>query len=61
MIDQILKRDGTYEKFEEFKIRDAIKKAFKSVHITYDSVIYLNVIEELNKKELLQLKIFKTL
>ena len=27
-----------------------IKKAFKSVNITYDSVIYLNVIEEISKK-----------
>ncbi len=50
MIDQILKRDGTYQKFEDFKIRDVIKKAFKSVNMTYDTVIYLNVIEEINKK-----------
>ena len=50
MIENILKRDGTYEKFHDFKIKDAIKRAFKSVHITYDSVIYLNVLEELTKK-----------
>jgi ribonucleoside-triphosphate reductase len=32
MIENILKRDGTYKPYEEYKIKDAIKKAFKSVH-----------------------------
>lgn len=50
MIENILKRDGSYEKFYEYKIKDAIKKSFKSVHTTYDAVIYLNVLEELDKK-----------
>ncbi len=50
MLENILKRDGKYEKFEGFKIKDAIKKAFKSVHVTYDSLIYLNVLEKMNKK-----------
>ncbi len=50
MLENILKRDGSYKKFHDFKIKDAIKKAFKSVHVTYDSVVYLNVLEELNKK-----------
>ena len=50
MINKILKRDGTYEEFQDFKINDVIKKAFKSVHTTYDSVIYLNVIEAITKK-----------
>ena len=48
MIENILKRDGTYEKFQAYKIKDVIKKAFKSVHTTYDAAVYLNVIEELN-------------
>ncbi|RXJ70269.1 ribonucleoside triphosphate reductase [Halarcobacter ebronensis] len=50
MIENILKRDGKYEKFQDFKIKDAIKKAFSSVHVTYDTVIYLNVLEDLSKK-----------
>ncbi len=50
MLENILKRDGTYEKFEDYKIKDAIKKSFKSVHTTYDSVIYLNVLEQMNKR-----------
>ena len=33
---EILKRDGKKEKFEAFKIEDAIKKAFKSVNTIYD-------------------------
>jgi len=50
MIENILKRDGSYEKFQAYKIKDVIKKAFKSVHTTYDATVYLNVIEQLNKK-----------
>ncbi len=53
MINKILKRDGTHEEFQEFKIKDAIKKAFKSTHVTYDSVVYLNVIELLKKKRII--------
>ena len=32
MIETILKRDGNKQKFESYKIEDAIKKAFKSVN-----------------------------
>jgi ribonucleoside-triphosphate reductase len=53
MTKELLKRDGTYEIFESFKIKDAIKKAFKSVRVTYDSVIYLNVIDLLEKKRVI--------
>ncbi len=53
MINEILKRDGTHEAFQEFKIKDAIKKAFKSAHVTYDSVVNLNVIELLKKKRVI--------
>ncbi len=53
MKKELLKRDGTYEEFESYKIEDAIKKSFKSVHVTYDSVIYLNVIDLLEKKRVI--------
>jgi len=46
----ILKRDGKSEIFLSYKIKDAIKKAFKSVQITYDDRVYFNI---LNKIELL--------
>ncbi|NLN13892.1 MAG: hypothetical protein GX169_06780, partial [Arcobacter skirrowii] len=36
MIEYIIKRDGKKVNFEAFKIEDAIKKAFKSVNISYD-------------------------
>ena len=36
MIETILKRDGNKQKFESYKIEDAIKKAFKSVNTIRD-------------------------
>ena len=50
MVENILKRDGTYKEFLSFKIEDAIKKAFKSQHVTYDSSIFFNVLEKLKGK-----------
>ena len=50
MIENILKRDGTYKEFLSFKIEDAIKKAFKSQNVTYDSSIFFNVLEKLKSK-----------
>ena len=41
---KILKRDGKKEKFEAFKIEDAIKKAFKSVNEKYDNSIFFSVL-----------------
>ena len=50
MVENILKRDGTHKEFLSFKIEDAIKKAFKSEHITYDSSIFFNVLDRLKSK-----------
>ncbi|MBU0923937.1 ribonucleoside triphosphate reductase [bacterium] len=52
MIESILKRDGTKQKFESYKIEDAIKKAFKSVNIQYDISIFFNVLFEIKQKRL---------
>ena len=49
---EILKRDGKKEKFEAFKIEDAIKKAFKSVNTIYDKSIYFPVLFEIKSKNL---------
>jgi transcriptional regulator NrdR family protein len=38
VVENILKRNGIYKKFTPYKIKDAIKKAFESENITYDSV-----------------------
>ena len=53
MIENILKRDGTYEEFHAYKIEDAIKKAFQSQHTTYDSVIFFNVLNRLQSKRVM--------
>ncbi len=50
MIESILKRDGTHKEFLSFKIEDAIKKAFASQNVTYDSSIFFNVLEKLKSK-----------
>ncbi|EDZ61422.1 anaerobic ribonucleoside triphosphate reductase [Sulfurimonas gotlandica GD1] len=50
MVENILKRDGTHKEFLSFKIEDAIKKAFKSENITYDSSIFFNVLDRLKNK-----------
>jgi ribonucleoside-triphosphate reductase len=53
MVENILKRDGEYKKFQAFKIEDAIKKAFKSTHTTYDNSIFFNVLQILETKRVL--------
>lgn len=50
MVENILKRDGTHKEFLPFKIEDAIKKAFKSQNVTYDSSIFFNVLDKLKAK-----------
>jgi len=52
MVENILKRDGTHKEFHSYKIEDAIKKAFKSQHITYDSSVFFNVLERLKAKRI---------
>ncbi|MCF6309414.1 MAG: ribonucleoside triphosphate reductase [Sulfurimonas sp.] len=53
MVQNILKRDGSHKEFLSFKIEDAIKKAFKSQHVTYDSSIFFNVLEKLKSKRVM--------
>ena len=50
MLTTLLKRDGTTEDFQAFKIRDAIKKAFKSVRVTYDESVFNNLMDVLDAK-----------
>ncbi|MCH9814056.1 MAG: ribonucleoside triphosphate reductase [Epsilonproteobacteria bacterium] len=48
MTQKILKRDGTYETFHDYKIKTAIQKAFQSVTLPLDEKLYkevLNIIE----------------
>ncbi len=50
MLETVLKRDGTTEEFQAFKIQDAIKKAFKSEGVTYDEGVYNSLIAKIEKK-----------
>ena len=50
MLTTLLKRDGTTEDYKAFKIEDAIKKAFKSVRVTYDESVFKNLTEVLDNK-----------
>jgi len=52
ILTQVLKRDGTSQPFQTYKIEDAIKKAFKSESVTYNSDIYLHVIKKIESKRL---------
>ena len=52
MVENILKRDGSHKEFHSYKIEDAIKKAFKSQHTTYDSSVFFNVLERLKQKRI---------
>ncbi len=53
MVENILKRDGSFEEFASYKIEDAIKKAFKSEHTTYNNTIFFNVLEKLKNKRII--------
>ena len=46
----IIKRSGKYVPFMAYKIDDAIKKGFESVHVKYDEKINLDVIQALSLK-----------
>ncbi len=50
MLNEVLKRDGTAQEFQAFKIEDAIKKAFKSENITYDRTVFLNILDKIKYK-----------
>lgn len=52
MVENILKRDGRHKEFHSYKIEDAIKKAFKSQHTTYDNAVFFNVLERLKLKRI---------
>ncbi len=52
MLKEVLKRDGTTKEFQNFKIEDAIRKAFKSVHTKYDNKVFFNVLEVLEQKRI---------
>lgn len=48
MENEIIKRDGSKQHFQAYKIEDAIKKAFKSVQQPYNPSIFTAVIQKMN-------------
>lgn len=50
MLKEVLKRDGSTQEFQAYKIEDAIKKAFKSENTTYDRQVFLNVLSKISHK-----------
>ena len=52
MKKQVLKRDGSTQEFYPFKIEDAIKKAFKSQSVEYDSKVFYSVLDKISDKEI---------
>ena len=52
----VIKRDGTIERFQSFKIEDAIKKAFQSVSIPYDQKIIESILIECQDVDLLDVE-----
>ncbi|MFN8416944.1 MAG: ribonucleoside triphosphate reductase [Cytophagaceae bacterium] len=50
MENYVIKRNGAYEPFKSFKIEDAIKKGFQSVHVNYDEKVFWEVLQVLEGK-----------
>lgn len=48
----IFKRDGRKEEFKEYKIEDAIKKAYKSVNLPYNKKVFINVLKKIKNENL---------
>ena len=46
----VIKRNGEYRPFEEFKIKDAIEKSFNSVQLAIDEKVVSSVFEQLLSK-----------
>jgi ribonucleoside-triphosphate reductase len=50
ILETILKRDGSSESFMPWKIEDAIKAAFKSQNIPYDSSVFFSLLKRLETR-----------
>ncbi len=48
---QVVKRDGSKQDFQAYKIVDAIKKAFESENLDYDENVFTNVVQSIFQKQ----------
>jgi len=53
MVSQILKRNGISQDFHAYKIKDAIKKAFESESVIFDTRVYDTVIDKISTKRVI--------
>jgi len=51
MVQRIIKRDGSVQRFVPFKIEDAIKKAFASEVEAYDKRVFADVIAQISDRD----------
>jgi len=51
MENYVIKRNGNYQPFESYKIKDAIEKTFQSVSIAVDESVFKSVAIQLENKE----------
>jgi anaerobic ribonucleoside-triphosphate reductase len=51
MENYVIKRNGNYQPFESYKIKDAIEKTFQSVSIAVDESVFESAIIQLENKE----------
>ena len=52
-MSQIIKRNGKRERFEAYKVQQAIEKAFHSSQEEYNPLVYANVLDALRKEDYL--------
>ena len=53
MPQRIIKRNGKRERFEAYKIQQAIEKAFHSSREEYNPLVYTNVLDAIKNEEYL--------
>ncbi len=53
---KIIKRDGSFQEFQSYKIKDAIKKAYKSVGNEFDEKVFDNVMSAIVFKDKLSVE-----
>ena len=51
MIKKVVKRNGSFQEFLDYKIKDAIQKAFEASNVDYDDKILKNVLSQITDKE----------
>ncbi|MEP7093246.1 MAG: ATP cone domain-containing protein, partial [Flavobacterium sp.] len=51
MENYVIKRNGKYQPFESYKVKDVIEKSFQSVSVVVDESVFESVSIQLKNKE----------